>query len=140
MSKRESKPLLLVSAALIMHQQQVLLTQRKRGGHLALHWEFPGGKLHPGESPEEALVREIDEEVGLKIQDLSPWAFVSHAYEDFHLLMPVFRVGAFTGTPQALDVEAVKWFDLPSLKELTFPPADQPLLAQLFAEHQQSYP
>ncbi|WP_049757636.1 (deoxy)nucleoside triphosphate pyrophosphohydrolase [Magnetococcus marinus] len=139
-NKDAEKPLLLVSAALIMQENRVLLTQRKRGGHLALHWEFPGGKLHPGESPEQALVREIEEEVGLQIEALTPWAFVSHDYGTFHLLMPLFRVGRFYGTPQALDVHAVAWFELPSLRQLTFPPADLPLLAQLFAEQGLTYP
>nr|CRH06794.1 putative nucleoside triphosphate pyrophosphohydrolase [Candidatus Magnetococcus massalia] len=137
-STPDTKKLLLVSAALITRQSpagpQVLLTQRKKGSHLEDHWEFPGGKLHAGESPEEALIREIEEEVGLVIEALTPWRFVSHDYDHFHLLMTLFEVGRFQGEPQALDVAAVAWFTAPALKKLTFPPADEPLLAALFEQ------
>ncbi|MBF0455241.1 MAG: (deoxy)nucleoside triphosphate pyrophosphohydrolase [Magnetococcales bacterium] len=127
-----SLPLLLVAAGLIQDERgRVLLSRRKPGGPLGLLWEFPGGKVEGGESPEQALVREMMEEVGLAVSQLAPWAFVSHAYEDFHLLMVVFRCGHFEGVAKPLDVHDVGWFDLPELSSLSFPPADLPLLDKL---------
>ncbi|OSM02177.1 (deoxy)nucleoside triphosphate pyrophosphohydrolase [Magnetofaba australis] len=129
------KPLLLVSAALIEDAAgRVLLTQRKPRAHLPLCWEFPGGKVEAGETPEAALMREMREEVGIEIADLKPWRFVSHDYATFHLLMPLFSCRIASGEPQALDVHAVAWFERDQLRALDWPPADEPLLEALLAQ------
>ncbi|MBF0175964.1 MAG: (deoxy)nucleoside triphosphate pyrophosphohydrolase [Magnetococcales bacterium] len=129
------KPLLLVCAALLRGAGgRILLTRRRPETHMGSCWEFPGGKLHPGESPEMALVREIREEVGLDIVDPEPWTFVSHPYDDFHLLMPVFSCRQWSGTPQPLEVADLGWFHLEEMARLPFPPADWPLVEKLKAE------
>ena len=127
-----SLPLVLVAAGLIQDDRgRVLLSRRGPEDSLALMWEFPGGKVEVGESPEEALIREMNEEVGLLVSDLTPWQFVSHSYEKFHLLMVLFRCGSYEGTAQALDVYDVGWFERDELTTLSFPPADLPLLEKL---------
>ncbi|MBF0447401.1 MAG: (deoxy)nucleoside triphosphate pyrophosphohydrolase [Magnetococcales bacterium] len=131
-------PLVLVVAALIEDDRgRVLLSRRKPGGPLGLCWEFPGGKVEIGESPEQALIREMKEEVGLTVSDLSPWQFVSHPYETFHLLMVLFRCGHFVGEVQPLDVHDVRWFHVSQLSTLSFPPADRPLLDKLLDNQKQ---
>lgn len=128
------RKLLLVVAALIQDRGgRVLLTQRPQNTHMAGFWEFPGGKVDPGETPEQALIREMAEETGLVVGDLEPWAFVSHAYPDFHLLMPVFRCGFWRGEAVALDVAGVGWFGVEEMHALSFPPADVPLINRLVA-------
>ncbi|MEO5370063.1 MAG: (deoxy)nucleoside triphosphate pyrophosphohydrolase [Magnetococcus sp. DMHC-1] len=128
-------PLLLVSAALLRDADgRILLTRRRPGTHMGSCWEFPGGKLMPGESPEAALIREMHEEVGLHVTDLKPWAFVSHPYEKFHLLMPVFFCRRWSGVPQPLEVADLGWFSVAEMASLAFPPADWPLVEKLQKE------
>ncbi|MBF0283642.1 MAG: (deoxy)nucleoside triphosphate pyrophosphohydrolase [Magnetococcales bacterium] len=127
------RPVLLVVAALIADGEgRFLLAQRRPGGPLGLTWEFPGGKLHPGESPEAALVREMDEELGVDVEILAPWRFVSHPYEAFHLLMTVFH-GRIVGErrPMAREVADWGWFRVEEMADLPMPPADLPLVAWL---------
>ena len=127
-------PLLLVSAGLLRDDRgRVLLSQRRPGGHHGLCWEFPGGKVEAGETPEAALIREFREEVGVTVGALTPWTFVSHDYEQVHLLMVLFHCRRHSGTPRPLEVEAVGWFTLEQMRCLEFPPADRPLLDLLLA-------
>jgi 8-oxo-dGTP diphosphatase len=128
------KPLLLVVAcALVDADGRVLIAQRPQGKQLAGLWEFPGGKLEPGESPEEALVRELREELGIetKVACLAPLTFASHSYESFHLLMPLFVCRRFEGTPVALEHQAIKWVKPVRLRDYPMPAADLPLIAHL---------
>ena len=127
-----STPLLLVAAGLIQDRGgRFLLSQRKAQGHMGSLWEFPGGKVQSGEIPEAALVREMREELGIEVENLTPWTFVSHDYDTFHLLMVLFHCGSFRGTPHPLDVQNIGWFTAEEMQGLNFPPADQPLLKQL---------
>lgn len=128
------KPLLLVVAcALVDADGRVLIAQRPQGKQLAGLWEFPGGKLEPGESPEEALVRELREELGIetKVACLAPLTFASHSYESFHLLMPLFVCRRFEGMPVALEHQAIKWVRPARLRDYPMPAADLPLIAHL---------
>lgn len=127
------RPAILLVVAALIHGEggRVLLSRRPPGGSLSLCWEFPGGKVKFHESPEQALVRELQEELGIQALELVPWTFVSHAYDTFHLLMPVYHCHRFVGEPRALDVHEVGWFRREELGGLDFPPADRPLVAML---------
>ena len=94
-------------------------------------WEFPGGKLEPGELPETALVRELKEELGIDLTEscLAPLTFASHLYEDFHLLMPVYVARQWKGEPRSVEGQALKWVQPVRLRDLPMPPADEPLVA-----------
>lgn len=123
--------LVLVSAvALIDADGRVLLAQRPEGKSMAGLWEFPGGKVEQGESPEVALIRELKEELGIDTWSscLAPLTFASHAYEDFHLLMPVFACRRWQGTPQAREGQTLKWVRAKDLTQYPMPPADIPLI------------
>jgi 8-oxo-dGTP diphosphatase len=123
--------LLLVSAvALIDADGRVLLAQRPEGKSLAGLWEFPGGKVEPGETPEAALIRELHEELGIDTHAscLAPLTFASHAYETFHLLMPLFACRRWQGTPQAREGQALAWVRPQDLRKYPMPPADLPLI------------
>lgn len=125
------KPLILVSAvALIDPDGRVLLTQRPEGKSMAGLWEFPGGKVEAGETPEAALIRELDEELGLETwaSCLAPLTFASHSYEDFHLLMPLFACRKWEGTPQSREHQSLKWVRANDLKSYPMPAADVPLI------------
>ena len=127
----QGKPLLLVVAcALVDHDGRVLITQRPEGKPLAGLWEFPGGKVEAGETPEETLIRELHEELGIetKAACLAPLTFASHDYERFHLLMPLFVCRRFTGTPMAKEGQALKWVRPRQLRDYPMPPADEPLI------------
>ena len=125
--------LLVVACALIDTDNRVLVTQRPEGKQLAGLWEFPGGKLEPGERPEEALVRELKEELGIvtKVPCLAPLTFASHAYDDFHLLMPLYVCRRWEGTPESREGQAMKWVRPAALRDLPMPPADIPLIPHL---------
>lgn len=128
-------PLLLVSAAALVDRDgRVLLAQRPPGKHLAGLWEFPGGKLEAGETPEAALVRELREELGIDTQEscLAPVAFASHGYEQFHLLLMLFACRKWTGTPTGAGM-SVQWVRPRDMFALPMPPADRPLIGLLDA-------
>ena len=128
------KPILLVVAcALIDADRRVLIAQRPEGKSMAGLWEFPGGKLETGETPEAALIRELEEELGIETREacLAPLSFVSHAYENIHLLMPLYVCRKWQGTPVAREHMALKWVRPQALRDYSMPPADEPLIAAL---------
>ena len=124
---------LVVAVALIDRDGRVLLARRPPDKHMAGLWEFPGGKMRDGESPEAALVRELAEEVGLDTAEscLSPLTFASHRYEDFHLLMPLYICRVWKGTPRAREGQVLKWVSPARLRNYPMPPADAPLIPVL---------
>jgi len=127
-------PLVLVAAcALIDADGRVLITQRPEGKPMAGLWEFPGGKVETGETPEQALLRELKEELDIDIQSacLAPLTFASHAYENFHLLMPLYICRRWKGTVRPVEGQAVKWVAAKTLRDYPMPPADEPLIAPL---------
>jgi len=119
--------------AVIIQDGLVLCAQRGEGGSLAGLWEFPGGKLDPGERPEDALVRELREELGVEVCGpcLAPLTFASHAYEDFHLLMPLYVCRRWQGLVRPREGQAVKWVRARKLRDFPMPPADAPLIPPL---------
>ncbi len=120
-------------AALIQNGRQVLMSQRRADQSLPLHWEFPGGKIEPGESPQRALQREITEELGCLVKVGRIDDVVFHAYEDFDLLMLVYRCEIMSGVPTAVQVAAVAWVSLDDTTNLLLPPADLPIVRRLVA-------
>ena len=127
-------PVLLVAAcALIDADGRVLIAQRPQGKSMAGLWEFPGGKVEPGETPEEALIRELREELGIRVLPacLAPLTFASHAYEKFHLLMPLYVCRKFDGMPKGREGQALKWVRPRDLRDWPMPPADAPLIPAL---------
>ena len=124
---------LVVAAALVDADNRVLLAQRPPGKSMAGLWEFPGGKVDEGETPEAALIRELHEELGIDTREscLAPFTFASHTYEDFHLLMPVWIIRTWQGTPASREGQALKWVAPLKLKDYPMPPADVPLVAML---------
>jgi 8-oxo-dGTP diphosphatase len=127
------KVLLVVAAALIDAEGKILLARRPEGKKMAGLWEFPGGKMDAGETPEAALVRELHEELGIEVSptDLAPFVFASHAYEKFHLLMPVFLCRRWQGRPKPREGQALAWVAPDRLVEYPMPPADRPLIPML---------
>lgn len=122
--------LLVVAVALVDRDGRVLVSQRPPGKQLAGLWEFPGGKVEPGERPEATLIRELAEEIGVSVEEpcLAPLTFASHAYESFHLLMPLYICRRWSGTPRGLEGQALKWVRPGALRDLAMPPADEPLI------------
>lgn len=123
--------IVLVSAvALIDVDGRVLLAQRPKGKAMAGLWEFPGGKVEEGETPEQALIRELREELGIDTwaSCLAPLCFASHGYDDFHLLMPLFACRKWEGVPQGKEGQALKWVRVQDLRTYPMPPADLPLI------------
>ncbi len=123
----------VAAVALIDGGDRVLMAERPAGKSFAGQWEFPGGKIEAGETPEAALVREIAEELGLKItaESLQPISFASHAYGDFHLLLLLFGCRQWAGTAVGREGQALHWDHVDRLADLPMPPADIPLLAAL---------
>lgn len=131
MSEGSGRKILLVAAcALIDADGRILLAQRPEGKSLAGLWEFPGGKVEPGETPEETLVRELEEELGIKTRNpcLAPLTFASHTYETFHLLMPLYVCRRFEGIATGREGQALKWVRPANLRDYPMPPADEPLI------------
>jgi 8-oxo-dGTP diphosphatase len=129
-----ARPIVLVAAvALIDPDGRVLLAQRPAGKHLAGLWEFPGGKVHAGETPEAALIRELDEELGIDVVTscLAPFTFASHAYPEFHLLMPLYVCRKWSGIARAREGQRLKWVRPAQFGDYPMPPADKPLVAML---------
>ena len=128
------RPLLLVvAAALIDTDGRVLLAERPPGKQMAGLWEFPGGKVAPGEAPEQALIRELHEELGIDVTAscLAPLAFASHAYPDFHLLMPLYVLRRWKGRVEAREGQRLAWVAASALRDYPMPPADVPLIPVL---------
>lgn len=133
MSEAGKKLVLVAACALVDSDNRILLAQRPEGKSLAGLWEFPGGKLEAGETPEETLVRELEEELGIrtKVACLAPLTFASHTYETFHLLMPLFVCRRYEGIPYGREGQVVKWVKVSALRDYPMPPADEPLIPYL---------
>ncbi|MGR3289730.1 MAG: 8-oxo-dGTP diphosphatase MutT [Paracoccaceae bacterium] len=127
------KTVLVSAVALIDKDGRVLLTQRPEGKSMAGLWEFPGGKVEPGETPEAALIRELQEELGIDTWQscLAPLTFASHTYSDFHLLMPVFACRKWEGTARGQENQKLAWVRAANLRDYQMPPADIPLISIL---------
>lgn len=126
---------LVVAVALIDADGRVLIAQRPEGKQLAGLWEFPGGKVEPGERPEETLIRELNEELGIVVREacLAPLTFASYGYENFHLLMPLYVCRRWEGTPRSAEGQAIRWVKPQALRDYPMPPADEPLIPHLLA-------
>jgi 8-oxo-dGTP diphosphatase len=124
------KIVLVAAVALIDRDGRVLLAQRPDGKSMAGLWEFPGGKVEAGETPEAALIRELHEELGIETWNscLAPLTFASHGYESFHLLMPLFACRKWNGTPQPREGQRLSWASANELRNYPMPPADVPLI------------
>jgi 8-oxo-dGTP diphosphatase len=131
----ENPTLTVVAAALVDSERRILLQQRSPGRQMAGLWEFPGGKVESGERPEAALIRELEEELGIDTQesDLLPATFASAELGDRHLLLLLYICREWKGTPKPLDASALKWVRTGEMPELPMPPADKPLIALLEA-------
>ena len=125
--------ILVVACALIDPDGRVLLAQRPPGKAMGGLWEFPGGKVDSGETPEDTLIRELREELGITVKEacLAPFTFASHPYQDFHLLMPLYVCRRWDGRPQALEHSALKWVRPRDMGQYPMPPADLPLVPML---------
>jgi len=125
--------ILVVAVALVDVDGRVLIAQRPEGKSMAGLWEFPGGKVEPGETPEHALIRELQEEIGIDVTEncLAPFTFASHRYDDFHLLMPLYVCRVWDGAVVAREGQTLKWVRALDLKDYPMPPADIPLIAML---------
>lgn len=127
------KLLLVAAVALVDADRRVLIAQRPEGKQLPGLWEFPGGKVEPGERPEETLIRELREELAISVKEpcLAPLTFSSYRYPDFHLLMPLFICRRWEGIPQAMEHQALRWVEPMRLREFPMPAADEPLIPML---------
>ena len=125
--------LLVAACALVDVEGRVLIAQRPEGKSMACLWEFPGGKVEPGETPEATLVRELNEEIGVSTSEacLAPLTFASHSYPDFHLLMPLYVCRRWSGIPEPREGQALKWVRPVKLRDFPMPPADLPLIPAL---------
>jgi 8-oxo-dGTP diphosphatase len=134
MGEGSKRPIVIVAACALLNKDGALLiAKRPLGRPLAGLWEFPGGKVEAGEEPEVALIRELKEELGIDIAkaDLSPLTFASHAYPDFHLLMPVYLCRRWHGSVASLEGQDLLWVKPESLSDYDMPPADEPLKRSL---------
>ncbi|WP_374347007.1 (deoxy)nucleoside triphosphate pyrophosphohydrolase [Phenylobacterium sp.] len=130
----QTKSMLLVAAAALVDSDgRVLICQRPPGKSLAGLWEFPGGKVEAGETPEACLIRELNEELGITVSNacLAPFVFASHGYDSFHLLMPLYLVRRWDGVVEAKEHSALAWVKPAKLGDYPMPPADAPLVAWL---------
>ena len=129
------KTVLVAACALIDADGRVLLAQRPPGKPIEGLWEFPGGKVEADERPEETLIRELKEELGIVVSEpcLAPLTFASHAYSDFHLLMPLYVCRRWDGIVTPLEHQQVTWVKPNRLRDYKMPPADEPLIAHLMA-------
>jgi len=129
----EYPTLLVVACALVDADRRVLIAQRPEHKNMGGLWEFPGGKVEAGESPEAALIRELKEELDIDTREacLAPLTFTSFSYEKFHLLMPLYVCRKWQGSPQTLEHTALKWVRPQRLRDYPMPPADEPLVAHL---------
>jgi len=133
-ARRAAAPVVLVAAvALVDKDGRVLLAQRPPGKSMAGLWEFPGGKVNPGETPEAALIRELKEELAIDVSErcLAPFTFASHRYDDFHLLMPLYLCRVWDGMVQPLEGQKLTWVRPARIADYPMPPADKPLVAML---------
>jgi 8-oxo-dGTP diphosphatase len=123
----------VAACALIDADGRVLIAQRPQGKAMAGLWEFPGGKIEPGERPEQCLIRELKEELGIAVKEecLAPLTFASHSYPDFHLLMPLYVCRRWEGIVVAQENQTLKWVRPGELKSYPMPPADEPLISHL---------
>jgi 8-oxo-dGTP diphosphatase len=128
-----SRLVLVAACALLDGDGRVLIAQRPAGKPMAGLWEFPGGKIEPGERPEQTLIRELHEELGIEVKEacLAPFAFASHQYEDFALLMPLFVCRRWEGSPSPREHQVLKWAHPRDLSRFPMPPADLPLIPML---------
>jgi 8-oxo-dGTP diphosphatase len=124
---------LVAAGALIDPDGRVLIAQRPPGKSMAGLWEFPGGKVEPGERPEQSLIRELKEELGIAVKEdcLAPLTFASHLYPDFHLLMPLYVCRRWEGFVEAREGQQLKWVRPQELRNFPMPPADEPLISHL---------
>ena len=129
------KILLVAACALIDVDGRVLLAERPAGKPMAGLWEFPGGKVHEGERPEDTLIRELNEEVAIVVKEacLAPLTFASHSYDEFHLLMPLYVCRRWEGSVTPLEGQRLAWVRSNRLREYPMPPADEPLIPYLMA-------
>ncbi len=127
------KTVLVAACALIDSDGRVLIAQRPEGKVMAGLWEFPGGKVEAGERPEESLIRELNEELGIVVKEdcLAPLTFASHVYPDFHLLMPLYVCRRWEGFVQGREKQRLKWVRPGELRNYPMPPADEPLISHL---------
>ncbi len=128
------RPIILVAAvALVDRDGRVLIARRPEGKPMAGLWEFPGGKVDDGETPEMALIRELEEELGIRVpaRCLAPLTFASHAYDEFHLLMPLYVCRNWDGAVTARESQELKWVRPARLRDYDMPPADEPLVAMV---------
>ena len=127
------KLLLVVACALVDADKRVLIAQRPEGKALAGLWEFPGGKMDAGERPEQALIRELHEELGIRVKEpcLAPLTFASYAYPEFHLLMPLYICRRWEGMVQPREEQIIKWVMARELRQFAMSPADEPLIPAL---------
>ena len=125
--------MLVAACALVDSDGRVLLARRPSGKLMQGLWEFPGGKLETGERPEDTLIRELKEELGIEVKEdcLAPLAFASHSYEDFHLLMPLYICRRWEGTVSAIEGQEIAWVRPQRLKDFPMPPADERLIPHL---------
>ncbi len=133
MSEVGTRIVLVSAVALVDGDGRVLLAQRPEGRSMAGLWEFPGGKVEDGETPEAALIRELKEELAIDVSEscLAPFAFASHAYDDFHLLMPLYVCRRWEGQVTPTEGQDLKWVRPVRMRDLAMPPADEPLVALL---------
>lgn len=133
MSQRNRRLVLVAACALVDGDGRVLIAQRPAQKAMAGLWEFPGGKVEEGERPEDALIRELHEELGIEVSEpcLAPFTFASHLYEDFALLMPLYVCRRWQGVPQPHEHQALKWVQPRELSRYPMPPADAPLIPML---------